>query len=101
MDYSKSMIGDTSEVFIKGKFTFADHQVFRSMFSLLNQKDVRNLVFDFKETEFIDSAALGILLLLRDEAEKVSVGLTLRNPNGQIKKMFKVSRFYDLFQIVE
>lgn len=50
---------------------------------------------------FMDSAALGMLLLLRDWAVRKGAAVTLAHPQGQVKKLFAVSRFNDLFRIEE
>lgn len=99
MEYTKAVSGNNCNIDIKGKFTFSDHKEFKSIFSILADDSIKNLKLDFSAVEFIDSAALGILLLARDEAEKFSKSIILRNPVGQVKQMFEVSRFYDLFQI--
>lgn len=94
-----SVVDSNFEVHLKGKFTFADRQKFRQVFDMAPANDVSDVVLDFEEVEFIDSAALGILLLARDDAKKFGVGLIIRKPQGQVKKMFEISRFHDLFQI--
>jgi anti-anti-sigma factor len=57
------------------------------------------IVIDLAKVEFIDSAGLGMLLIARDEASKASRQLTLRGPQGQVKRMFAVTRFETLFAI--
>ena len=99
MEYNKQIENGNCEVSISGKFTFSDHQEFKSIFAILSDKDIKSIHLDFENVEFIDSAALGILLLARDESEKTGTTLVLQKPTGQVKKMFEVSRFYDLFQI--
>lgn len=99
MEYTKRIKEQACEIAIKGRFTFADHKEFRSIFNLLTDKDVKSIRLDFKGVEFIDSAALGILLLARDEAQKHAKDLVIQNPSGQVKLMFEVSRFYDIFNI--
>lgn len=99
MEFTKVFNGDCCEVTMKGKFTFADHKEFKSILALLGENKVNSIVLHFSGVEFIDSAALGILLLTRDETLKHSKSLTITNPVGQVKKMFEISRFYELFSI--
>ena len=51
------------------------------------------------QVNFVDSAALGMLLLARDEAEKYRKQLVLRGAAGQVKKMFDMARFNMLFSL--
>ena len=60
---------------------------------------LKRLCIELSQVEFVDSAALGILLLARDEAEKSSTKLVLKSPQGQVKRMFEISKFHDLFNI--
>jgi anti-anti-sigma factor len=74
MDYSVKDLGDRKEVAMKGRFTFADHNAFREMIDGLGKDGKRHCVLDLGGVEFIDSAGLGMLILLKDAAsEKTSI----------------------------
>ena len=47
----------------------------------------------------MDSAALGMLLIVNEEADKAGGAVVLQNPVGQVKKMFDVSKFNSIFTI--
>jgi len=99
MDYTKSIDGSTCKVKVKGRFTFSDHTSYKELFDVFNDEKLDKLELDINEVEFVDSAALGLLLLTRDEAEKTGKTLSIVGPQGQVKKMFEISRFYELFDI--
>ena len=101
MEYTKELNGNICKIKMMGKFTFADHMEFKNILSDINEKEITGVDLDISEVEFVDSAALGLLLLIRDETEKKSLTLTLFKPQGQVQKMFKISRFYELFHVVE
>ena len=50
-------------------------------------------------TEYIDSSALGMLLLLREHAGNESSNITIEGCNDDIKKIFSISNFEKLFTI--
>lgn len=83
------------------KFTFSDHLEFKKFFDVFDKNTFKNMEIDASSLEFVDSAALGLFLLLRDRAIQAQVKLTIIRPQGQVQKMFKISRFYQLFNIVE
>ncbi len=101
MEYVKHQEQGNYEVAIKGKITFSDHMDFKNIIHAVNDNSCQKVTLNLENVEFIDSAALGMMLLLRDETEKNGKGLLLKTPKGQVKKMFQVSRFYDLFDIEE
>lgn len=90
---------DDSRVSISGEFTFTDHVAFKAIATRLFENSGKPIVIDLASLEFIDSAGLGMLLIVRDEAGKASRKLILRSPNGQVKRMFEVTKFGTLFDV--
>jgi anti-anti-sigma factor len=84
---------------MSGDFTFTDHVAFLDVMNRLLGTQNEPIVIDLSNLEFIDSAGLGMLLIARDEAGKASRHLTLRSPQGQVKRMFAVTKFETLFAI--
>lgn len=97
MELTHAVSGNTLKGHIKGKFTFTDNVSFRAMLDMLDKEKITSVVLDFSETTFVDSAALGMLLLMREEAKKRDIAVSLANANGQPQKMFVLSRFEELF----
>lgn len=99
MEYLTTGSGDIFELALKGKFTFSDNKVYSGFLQEIENSQYKKVVVDLKSVEFIDSAALGLLLLTRDKCDRAGISLVLRNPQGQVKQMFDISRFGDLFTI--
>ncbi len=87
------------EVKLRGQVTYADHPSFRSIMSRLAESAAQTLVFELNNVEFIDSAGLGMLLIVRDTAEQKKADVILRHPRGQVQKIFTSSKFETLFTI--
>jgi len=100
MEYTQRFNGSTFEMTLKGKFTFADHLTFEELFASLAAGKIKDLTVDCTGLEFIDSAALAVFLLIRDETVDRKIMVTLKGATGQVQKMFELARFYDLFNIV-
>ena len=86
-------------VMFRGDFTFTDHMTFLDVMNRLLGATTVPIVIDVSHLDFIDSAGLGMLLIIRDEASKANRGVTLRRPRGQVKRMFDVTKFEVLFLI--
>lgn len=99
MQVKKSV--DTNKIIIEfiGKFTFADHQNFREVISAIKENPKADVIFEASKLEFVDSAALGMILVSREEADKNSKKITIANSTGQPKKMFDLSNFGSLFNM--
>ncbi|HEY0330891.1 MAG TPA: STAS domain-containing protein [Rhodopseudomonas sp.] len=92
--------GNDANVSLNGELTFTDHVAFREVASRLLKATDQSLTIDLSKLDFIDSAGLGMLLIVRDEANKANRSLTLRGPKGQVERMFSVTKFNTLFTVV-
>ena len=54
---------------------------------------------DLAETNYLDSSALGMLLLLKKHAESVSASVTIVNTGADIKEIMLIASFDKLFNI--
>lgn len=59
--------GKKLTIVIKGRFDFSSHQLFRDAYERF-YKAPDTYIVDLKDTTYLDSSALGMLLLLRDHA---------------------------------
>ena len=83
---------------IVGRFDFSTHQIFREAYE--QQPDtVRRYIIDMSETSYLDSSALGMLLLLRDYAGGESAAIAIVNCNSDVRKILTISNFEQLFEI--
>jgi anti-anti-sigma factor len=100
MAINSSISADGSEltIAIQGRFDFSAHQDFRRSYESL---DVRPRAFfvDLRETTYLDSSALGMLLLLRDFAGGESSSVKIVNCNPDVRKILTISNFEQLFAI--
>jgi len=89
-----------SEVTIKvdGRFDFSDHQAFREAYEE-QSSDVSKYVVDMSTASYLDSSALGMLLLLRDYAGGDQANIEIVNCNDDVKKILTISSFEQLFTI--
>lgn len=99
MEYNVAASDHTISIKLNGKFTFADAQKFKDILDLLDRQELKNIELDFSNITFIDSACMGMLLLLRDECQYRDIYLNIHSPKGQVKKIFALSKFDQIFLI--
>ena len=83
---------------IQGQFDFSYHQDFRRSYESLTEKPQKYIV-DLNETTYLDSSALGMLLLLRDYAGGSDSAVEIINCSNDVKKILSISNFDQLFTI--
>jgi len=100
MSLKTSLINSGKTVLVKLPATFdiGIHKEFRALHSNL-EPTVEDFAIDFIDTDHMDSSALGMLLLLRDELSSGSADIVLINCSKSIKELLKLARFDTLFTI--
>ncbi|WP_225772775.1 STAS domain-containing protein [Pseudomonas sp. Marseille-Q5115] len=83
---------------IDGRFDFGCHQAFRDSYERVNTKP-SSFIIDLKDTNYLDSSALGMLLLLRDHGGGDSAKVRLINASADTRKILAISNFDKLFDI--
>ena len=80
------------------QFNFSCHRVFRDAYKQLPaDAGIRAFVLDFKNTDYLDSAALGMMLLLRRVAQEQGQTVRIINARGIVQEVLRIAHFQDLF----
>jgi HptB-dependent secretion and biofilm anti anti-sigma factor len=82
---------------VTGRFDFSAHQEFRKAYEIGVKP--KRFSIDMSNATYLDSSALGMLLLLRDHAGGDSADIHIVNCNEDIKGILTVSNFDQLFTI--
>ncbi len=90
--------GETSIV-LGERFDFESVVPFRNSYEGLKGERIKNVVIDFRDTRYIDSSALGMLINAKCFFDEQRTKVKLKNTNEQIKKIFSISRFDKKFDI--
>ncbi len=90
--------GEELVISIEGRFDFSAHQEFRDSYERVSAEP-NSYVVDLNRTTYLDSSALGMLLLLRDHAGGDSAEIRIVNCNQDVKKILTISNFEQLFKI--
>lgn len=84
----------------QGRFDFNCFREFRTSYEeALAQNGVKYILVDLQQVQYIDSAALGILLLLRDKAAPLGIKVELANLQGTVKDVLEIANFHKVFTI--
>lgn len=81
------------------RFDFESVDPFRRSYEGLDNVRNKLVIIDFKNTRYIDSSALGMLINAKNYFDNLGAKMKLINTNDQIKKIFSISRFDKKFDI--
>ncbi|HZX32524.1 MAG TPA: STAS domain-containing protein [Rhodocyclaceae bacterium] len=92
--------GNKAVIKLSGRFDFNTHRDFRSAYEpLVADSSVREVRVDFDGVDYLDSSALGMLLMLRDKMNGASKEVSLGNVKGSVKQVLDIANFSKLFKI--
>ena len=81
------------------RFDFESVGPFRNSYESLTAVKNNTVAVDFRNTRYIDSSALGMLINAKTYFSDKGIKVKLINANEQIKKIFSISRFDKKFDI--
>ena len=100
MEYTSQVSGDTKTYILSGQINFKDDKKFAALqMTIAEDRNTTGCVLDLSAISFIDSSGLGMLLTLRDLAEKYGNQITLRKPQEKVMRVFRACKFDTLFCI--
>lgn len=85
---------DNTTVYLNDRFDFSYIDDFQSIY---NDNASAHYTIDFRETDYMDSSGLGMLLNMKRSVGDVDISLI--NCKPQIKKILIISRFENQFSI--
>lgn len=98
MSISTNLHGQTGRIQMSGRFDFVVHREFKQSYEdMLNNPLIHEIEVDMQHLDFLDSTALGMLILLRERALVVNKSIVIANPSDSVFKLLDVANFDKLF----
>ena len=100
MTITSTVSESSNSVTIKvlGNFDFSLHSDFRNSYRFQQSAGTTYSV-DLSEAEYMDSSALGMLMLLKEHAEATGGNVILLHPTEKIQKLLTTVKFEKIFKI--
>lgn len=84
---------------VDGRFDYSCHKMFRDAF--MTAPPALTYEVDLSKVNYLDSSALGMLLLLRDHAKSGDAAVSLTHCSKIVANLLKMANFHRLFLISE
>ena len=89
-----------ARIVMSGRFDFGAHRNFKDAYmTLLGNAAVRGIEIEMSKVDYLDSAALGMLLLLHERAKDANKPVSLLNATGIALQVMEVANFSKIFTI--
>jgi Anti-anti-sigma regulatory factor (antagonist of anti-sigma factor) len=99
MDFRVRVSPESVEVLLTGRLEFTDHDSLPDIVQLLDDPGGPRMVLDMSGLDFIDSAGLGMLLILQDEAEQRNIKLIVQGAHGDVQRSIELARLNEIISI--
>ncbi len=100
MDTSVSTQQSQARIQLSGRFDFNSHREFRDAVDrALGSPGTTEVAVDLGNVAYLDSSALGMLLMLRDKARHAQREIRLRHCSAQVRQVLDIANFGKLFRI--
>ncbi|MES2207763.1 MAG: STAS domain-containing protein [Pseudomonadota bacterium] len=85
---------------LSGRFDFSSHRAFKDAYhELVSNPQLQLIEVDFEKVEYLDSSALGMLLVLREKMVAVGKKVELTSVQGTVNQVLEIANFKKLFAI--
>ncbi len=101
MSISTDIRGDVARISISGRFDFQVHRDFKASYTpSLENAAVNEIKIELGDVVYLDSSALGMMMLLRERAQAAGKTVVLVRPNPAIVQILDIANFNKLFKIL-
>jgi anti-anti-sigma factor len=102
MQINTSSASDRAVIKLAGRFDFNDHRILKAAYEpLLQQAGMKTVEVDMAGIEYLDSSALGMLMLMRERAQAAGKTVVLSHPNSTVAQILEIANFSKLFTIIQ
>lgn len=100
MSFHINYLPDHGQIKLAGKFVMESHREFSKVYRHALPSFVqRNLVIHMGEVDYIDSSALGMLLMLHQDAKKQGTEVILKDCKPVVHKILSMAQFDKIFSV--
>jgi len=101
MQTSVKQESGVATIALVGRFDFNTHRDFRAAYEpLIADAGCQAVTVDFSGVDYLDSSALGMLLMLRDKMGGCGKDVVLSGVQGNVRQVLEIANFSKLFRIV-
>ena len=82
---------------IPERFDFGTHKWFTDAYETALNSDAKTIVLDFSKVNYVDSSALGMMVLLHRKFSTNGCKGVIRNPTGTAREILDMANFATLY----
>jgi anti-anti-sigma factor len=100
MDVNINSTTERIVIRLRGRFDFSAHRSFSDGMEQALTAPSRDIQVDLADVDYIDSSALGTLLVAQDRAKAAGKSISLARAKGTVQQVLEIANFHKRFTIV-
>ncbi len=93
-------MADLHVIRLPNRFDFSQHKIFTQQADVALQSGARQLEIDFSQVQYLDSSALGMLVLLSKKASAQHVNIQLKGAQGTALDILMMANMQKIFTFI-
>ena len=94
-------MSDRKVVNLPSRFDYAYHKQFYDDCALaLNSEEIKELVLDFMHVEYLDSSALGMLVMMQKKTANAMKKIKIKSARGSTEEILKMANIHKLIEFI-
>ncbi|MFZ2300412.1 MAG: STAS domain-containing protein [Gallionella sp.] len=90
----------SARIAMSGRFDFQVHRDFKDAYTpLLDNAAIHEIEVEMSKVDYLDSSALGMLMLLNERSRAANKSVALLNTSGVVSQVLEVANFSKIFNI--
>jgi HptB-dependent secretion and biofilm anti anti-sigma factor len=93
-------MSDPIEIKLPATFDYSYHKLFIEEYTSILEKGTLQLVLDFSRVDYLDSSALGMLVMLNKRAEAKHASVKLKGARGATLEILEMANMQKMFKFI-
>lgn len=94
-------MSDTEILRLPSRFDYSYHRQFGELYTpLVESSNCREIILDFSQVEYLDSSALGMMVLLQKRASGQSKKVKIKGARGATDEILKMANMQKIFEFI-
>jgi HptB-dependent secretion and biofilm anti anti-sigma factor len=101
MTITEEIHDQTATLKLEGGFTYTQRKLFQDTLRNLSSKNVEHIIVDLSQVAFLDSAALGLLMITHRQLMADKRKLSLAHPQTTVRQIIELANLHKTIPLIE
>ncbi len=101
MKITEEILSQTATLKLEGSFTYTQRKLFQDTLKNLATQNMEHIIVDLSQVSFLDSAALGLLMITHRQLLADKRRLSLAYPQSTVRQIIELANLHKTIPLIE